>query len=309
MARDFSDMLERIKASQWALGDIDWDAPGAELVTEDKELYPKLKAFMADLMWIEHVGSRGFAGMAKQAENETLKEIYRYFQAEEQRHANAEMALMRRWKMIDDDEIPEPNNNIRLAVEWLDKHADDLPLKNLGTVIPMLEVSLDGALCKFLLEKVKDPLCHEVFAKINADEARHLAVDFQVLDMLAASGNFRRNLIQLGGRLLSPRLITSILVYLPLLNKMRDNVVGMGLKEERLYAAFERYGHVGGKGAAANDPTFKLVAAHGKIVADRSKKLYHVPVDFLVRLTDKYPKKWFRPLPSWFDDLTWRPRV
>ncbi len=54
----------------------------------------------------------------------------------------------------------------------------------LGTVIPMLEVALDGALLKFLLEEVNDPVCHQVFEKINNDESRHLAVDFEVLDMI-----------------------------------------------------------------------------------------------------------------------------
>ena len=51
---------------------------------------------MSDLMWIEHVGARGFAAMARKAEDPVLKEMYTYFHAEEQRHANAEMALMRR---------------------------------------------------------------------------------------------------------------------------------------------------------------------------------------------------------------------
>jgi len=309
MKRDFTEMLERIKASQWSLGDVDWDAPGADVIINDKELYPQLKAFMTDLMWIEHIGSRGFAGMAKQAKDDTLKDIYTYFQAEEQRHANAEMALMRRWGMIEEDEIPEPNNNVRLAVEFLDKHADELPLEILGTVIPMLEIALDGALCKFLLEKVDDPLCHEVFAKINSDEARHLAVDFQVLDEIGGATKLRQNLIQIGGRLLDPTTIIGILVYFPLLNKMRDNLVRMGLKEERLYYAMERYGHVGAKGAAKDFPTFKIVAAHGKVMADRSKRAYHVPVDMLVKVTDKWPKSWFRPLPSWFDDLTWKTKV
>lgn len=56
MQIDLEKMLHKIKDSQWALADFDWDAPGAELVTENAELYPKLKTFMADLMWIEHVG-------------------------------------------------------------------------------------------------------------------------------------------------------------------------------------------------------------------------------------------------------------
>ena len=59
-----------------------------------------------------------------------------------------------------------------------------MPLSLLGTVIPMLEVALDGALLKFLLDEVHDPVCHQVFEKINNDESRHLAVDFEVLDMI-----------------------------------------------------------------------------------------------------------------------------
>ncbi len=81
---------------------------------------PKLKAFMADLCWIENIGARGFAALAKKAPTPTIAEIYRYFHAEEQRHANAELALMKRWGMLEDGEIPEPNVNIRLAIDWLD---------------------------------------------------------------------------------------------------------------------------------------------------------------------------------------------
>ena len=71
---------------------------------------------MADLCWIENIGARGFSALAKKAPNPTLAEIYRYFHAEEQRHANAELALMKRWGMLDDGEIPEPNVNIRMAM-------------------------------------------------------------------------------------------------------------------------------------------------------------------------------------------------
>lgn len=40
-----------------ALADIDWDAPpGAELITDEQR--PKLKQFMSDVVWIEHVGAR-----------------------------------------------------------------------------------------------------------------------------------------------------------------------------------------------------------------------------------------------------------
>ncbi|GFG99435.1 hypothetical protein MTIM_53140 [Mycobacterium timonense] len=63
MAFAYSDMLETIKNKQWALADIDWGAPGAELITDEQR--PKLKQFMSDVVWIEHVGARAFAAMAR----------------------------------------------------------------------------------------------------------------------------------------------------------------------------------------------------------------------------------------------------
>ena len=50
MQIDLEQMLTKMKNSQWALADIDWDAPGADLITAEQ--WPKLKSFMADLMWI-----------------------------------------------------------------------------------------------------------------------------------------------------------------------------------------------------------------------------------------------------------------
>ena len=113
MAIDMDVMLAKIKDRQWALADIDWDAPGAEMISDEQR--PRLKAFMADLCWIENIGARGFAALAKKAPTPTIAEIYRYFHAEEQRHANAELALMKRWGMLEDGEVPEPNVNIRLG--------------------------------------------------------------------------------------------------------------------------------------------------------------------------------------------------
>lgn len=307
MQLDLTKTLQKIKDSQWALADIDWDAPGRECVTENAELYPKLKTFMADLMWIEHVGARGFAAMAKKAPTEELAEIYRYFHAEEQKHANAEMALMKRWGMLDDDDkLPEPNINIRLVVEWLDTYADEMPLSVLGSVIPMLEITLDGALCKFLLDTVDDPVCHEAFKKINGDEARHLGVDFHVLEMLG-HGPLYQQTLSFVARLMDPRLMIGIASYLPLLNKMRDNLVKLGLKEDKLYEAIGKYERIGGTPGGRRNPWFQLISRQGRWVIDRTNRAYHVPVDALVRLTARIPARALPKVPSWVNELTWKP--
>lgn len=301
---DLDKMLAKVKASQWALADIDWDAPGAELITDEQ--WPQLKAFMSDLMWIEHVGARGFAAMARKAEDPTLKALYTYFHAEEQRHANAEMALMRRWGMLEDDEIPLPNINLRLVIDWLDTQSDRMPLEVLGSVIPMLEVALDGALCTFLLEQVDDPVCHDAFKRINDDESRHLGVGFHVLEMQGHGKPYRLGLNFLG-TVLNPRLIVGIATYLPLLSRMRDNVAAMGLPEEELYMAMGKYERIGGRTAdGRRNPWFQLISRHGRWVVNRRNKLYHVPVDAMVRLTDYYPRSLLRPVPTWVKELTYK---
>ncbi len=303
---DLEKMLAKVKASQWALADIDWDAPGADKITAEQ--WPKLKAFMADLMWIEHVGARGFAAMAKKAPNDTLKEIYTYFHAEEQRHANAEMALMKRWGMLDGENIPEPNKNLKLVIQWLDRYSDDMPLEVLGSVIPMLEIALDGALCTFLLETVDDPVCHQAFAKINDDESRHLGVGFHVLEMQGHGPLYLKTLKALG-TIADPRLILGVASYVPLLNRMRDNIIEMGLGEERLYAAMKKFERIGGRTQEGrNNPWYQIISRHGRMVVNRRNRMYHAPVDAMVKLTDRVPE-WVMPsrMPTWVKGITYKP--
>ncbi|TFI44563.1 ferritin-like domain-containing protein [Rhodococcus sp. 1R11] len=304
MAMDFEDMLTKIKDRQWALADIDWDGPGAETISP--ELHAKLKPFMSDLMWIENVGARGFAAMALKAPNETLAEIYRYFHAEEQKHANAELALMRRWGMLDGDEMPEPNINVKLVIDWLDKHSDGLSLTVLGTVIPMLEVALDGALVKFIMDEIDDPVCQAVFKKINSDESRHLAVDFAVIELLGHS-RMRKLVVETIGAWMNPALVVGLLRYIPLLNKMRDNIVEMGVDEQRLYTAMKRFRSVGERSPEAlRVPMYRFVQWHSSIVINR-KHPYHVLADGLVKLTRRYPSKTLNSEPTWAQELTYEP--
>jgi hypothetical protein len=304
VAIDMEVMLAKIKDRQWALADIDWDAPGADTIRP--EFRPKLKAFMADLCWIENVGARGFAALAKKAPDRTLAEIYRYFHAEEQRHANAEMALMKRWGMLDDGEFPKPNVNIRLAIEWLDTYSDSMPLSVLGTVIPMLEVALDGALLKFLLDTVADPVCHQVFEKINNDESRHIAVDFEVLNMIG-HGTARRLVIEFVGTVATPGLIIGALMYIPLLNRVRNEMAGMGMEPERLYNAVKRFKQLGERGERTwRVPAYQVLKRHAAMVVNPGHP-YHLLANSMVWLSDRYPKPLLKPVPTWFKELTYRP--
>lgn len=303
---DFDAMLQTIKDKQWSLADIDWDAPGAELMTE--EARAKMKPFMADLVWIEHVGARGFASLAKKAPTPTIQKIYEYFHAEEQKHANAELALMKRWGMLDEHgNPPEPNINVKLAIKTLDDFGDTLPLTGLATLIPLLECALDGALVKFLLDEVQDPICHEVFRHINSDEARHIAVDFQVLELIGA-GPLHKLLIE-SVALLQPQVVLGlIIVFTPLINKMRDNIVAMGLPEQKLYNAVKRFAAIGGRGPhTARIPAYHVLKAQAAMVIDRSSPYHRLLADPMVKITSLVPARLLGKPQSWVDELTHEP--
>ena len=49
-----------------------------------------------------------------------------------------------------------------------------------------------------------------------------------------------------------------IVVFVPLINKMRDNIVAMGLPEQKLYNAVKRFNTIGGRG----DYTKRIPAYH-----------------------------------------------
>lgn len=303
---DLQRTLARIQERQWALADIDWNAPGAELVTDEQR--PGLRSFMADVTWIEQVGSRAFAALARSADDPVLADIYRYFQAEEQRHANAELALMRRWGMVAPGEVPTPSSSIRLAMSWLDRFADGLPLTVLATAIPMLEVALDGALLKFLVDEVPDPLCGVVFDKINNDESRHLAVGYHVLELLGRQP-LHRHLYDLGRTILSPAALAVVPAGLPLMSKARDSVIDMGLDEQQLYDALARFDQVGERNPVVRrNPAYLGLKEYGKMVADRTHP-YHRLGDVMVWCTDHLPNAVLPAAPSWIDALTADPVV
>ncbi|MGH3467302.1 MAG: ferritin-like domain-containing protein [Thermocrispum sp.] len=306
MSYDFAAMLQTIKDKQWSLADIDWDAPGADTMTD--ELRAKMRPFMADLVWIEHVGARGFASLAKKAPTPEVREIYRYFHAEEQKHANAELALMKRWGMLEESgAMPEPNINVKLAIKVLDDFGDSLPLTGLATLIPLLECALDGALVKFLLEEVHDPVCHEVFRHINSDESRHITVDFQVLELIGAGPAHKLAVETLGN--LKPQVIIGLLVvFVPLINKMRDNIVAMGLPEKKLYSAVKRFSSIGGRGEFTRRiPAFHVLKAQAEMVVDRSHAYHRYLADPMVKLTSKVPARLLGKPQSWTEEITHEP--
>ena len=55
------------------------------------------------------------------------------------------------------------------------------------------------------------------------------------------------------------------------------------------------------------NPWFQAIKQHARWVTNRRNVLYHVPVDVMVKVTAQIPKDALPPVPTWVNELTWRP--
>jgi hypothetical protein len=160
---------------------------------------------------------------------------------------------MERWGLIEPGELPVPNINVQMLVKFLDDQADDLPVSWIAAAIPMLELGLDGALIRLLFENVDDPVCKQAFEKVNADEARHLAVGFHMLEEFSPRG--RGKVMMDLVRYLKPGLRPVSTVCLGLgfpafLYEVQTSLRGMGLDPDALHKALLKYDKLGQRSPA-----------------------------------------------------------
>lgn len=113
-----------------------------------------------------------------------------------------------------------------------------------------------------------------------------------------------------GARAIDPRMLLGILAYLPLINNMRDNVIKLGLPEEKLYAAMNKFSRNGGRTVEGlRNPWFQIIQFDGKNVVDRNKKWFHMPIDAMVKVTNQILEKSLPRVPTWIYELTAEPKA
>jgi len=174
-------LLESTRNGQWDVDDFDWSAPleGADgLSKRQKREAGMALAFTAGL---ERQAARVFALCAEYADDPVAAQIYRLFEADELRHAEAELRLAKRYGVEWSDQ-PWP---VRWMFRELKKNFEP---PNRGThevssaTIVLFELALDSILIPALKERVNDPLQSQVFRRIDIDESRHLAMDYWLLE-------------------------------------------------------------------------------------------------------------------------------
>jgi hypothetical protein len=278
---DLDSMLEKCQRLQWSTRDLDWDAPGKDAVSEAQA--HALAGFMGDLYWIESTAAIVFSAMGGSTRAPNLRAIFESFAIDEQRHADAELLLMRRWGIVAKNEVPAPNSNTRNLICALERVAHRVHPAVYSAIIPFTELVLDGALVKHLDVTVTDPLCAEVFRRINADEARHLAVDFYMLEQYGGEdpGRTRRATLLAGAH---PLVLYALLMgYLPMLARGRPNIRRIGLTDAQVHACIRRYIALGKESPqAARHPTYAIFRQLSRgIVAGKTG-----PGEFLMRVSD-----------------------
>jgi hypothetical protein len=181
MTLDLDRMLAAVQAGQWSVDDLDWSRPlaGAERLSAAERREAGLALLMT--AGLERQAARIFALCARYVDDPRAVEIYRWFEADELRHAEAEVRLARRYG-VEWDDLPAP---IRWMFHTLVKNFDppDRGVHELSSAtILLFELALDSILIPTLKGKVDDPLQAEVFRRIDRDESRHLAMDYWLLE-------------------------------------------------------------------------------------------------------------------------------
>ena len=96
-------------------------------------------------------------------------------------------------------------------------------------------------------------------------------------------------------------------MYVPLLNRIRNEMAGMGMEPERLHNAVKRFKQLGERGERTwRVPTYQILKLHGAMVVN-PRHPYQLLANSMVWLSDFYPKPLLKPVPSWFKELTYKP--
>ncbi len=191
MNLDLDHMLVQARKGQWSVDEIDWSAPlqGADALSPRQRREAGLALlFTAGL---ERQAARIFRLASRFADDERAREIYALFDADELRHAEAEIRLAGRYGVGWRD-VPLPTRAMFQAMSHdLERNDRGLHEFSAATIV-LFELALDGILIPTLRRQVTDPLQDEVFTRIDQDEARHLAMDYWLLDrkgqLFVASG-------------------------------------------------------------------------------------------------------------------------
>lgn len=179
---DLDRMLERCKRDQWALRDIDFsDLPRER--TEDEE--QAICQLFCDMSVIERLAAALFREQARRVDDPRLVAIFQTFVTDEIRHAHAAQTLSdyfdrRRLRVY------RPSHALERFFPHFVKGVTFLEDDVANAYITSGELILDIALLRSIADYTDDPTTDKVMRLINRDEARHIAVDYFMVERYAS---------------------------------------------------------------------------------------------------------------------------
>jgi len=168
-------MLERCKSGQWNVNDFDWSkTPEIQLNKEDEMRVVQLYLNMS---YIEKLAGNLFQALRDRMEDPVLKEIYNWCYIDEIRHSEA-AAKLSQYFDVHQYKVYTPNIAMLKFIPYFTGAVRSLNPAIANSMILTGELILDIALLRGLNNYVDDPQSRAVVERINADESRHLAMDF-----------------------------------------------------------------------------------------------------------------------------------
>ena len=179
-------LLEVSKRNQWSVHDFDWRSPVDDDIATTRKQRKLLGRMLLMTAGFERLGVDAFMIHAKHSDDKTAKTIFQLIALDEQRHADAEVELAKRlgvhWR-----DLPLPVRAMFKQFSQDIRRAGRTPVSKLlhefgASGIPIAELALDTLLLPTLKKMSSDPLLMEVFKLIDRDEARHIAMDYWLLE-------------------------------------------------------------------------------------------------------------------------------
>ncbi|WP_394828530.1 hypothetical protein [Pendulispora albinea] len=180
---DLEAMFERCKRDQWAISDLDWSGTPRPMAKADEMA---IVQYFTDMAGIERLAKALFAQQAKNARDPVLRDIFRTFVADEERHAVVAERLAVYYDVHRYQKYEMSRALQRFAPSFVHL-VQNVPPDIANVYVTGGEIALDMALLRSIDDYVNDAMSQAAMDRINRDESRHLAIDYHMTEYYASA--------------------------------------------------------------------------------------------------------------------------
>jgi hypothetical protein len=195
MQLDLARVLEATRQGQWSVDDFDWDQPlaGAETLSPpERRAFGQLCLLVAGL---ELHAAEIFRLNAHFCEDPQAREIFTWFSDDERRHAEALTRHAGRYGLRWSD-LPLPTRAMFRVLHRNYRTPHRRVHEASSGLVVLFETLVPSLFTALLSSRVDDPLQQALFHRIDQDEAKHLLMDYWLLQRRGAAqgreGGLRR---------------------------------------------------------------------------------------------------------------------